>query len=544
MIPTLPAVDVDFEVSVTAAAAPSSNAAWLALVGSPAGASLRASPDNLLAKTAASLGFTVADGPRGTKDLDWAQLDWLLLRAVDLAQLRAQKAHFISRPSTLGAVLQHLVEQGGLKLSGLSCPGAAAAEVARAAAVAPALQLELSDIIVLPVQDENNWLKHLTVAMLGPAHGPLLGTCYAQLRAMLGAPRTKAALTALAPVLDQVPYTLQPLVGDIQGIAPALQARMAGQAMVRSMRPHKFDRFDLDALVEVYRRAGPDPFGPLFDDCWVQCYPTIAKLMHATERNAASPPAAQPSEARSAVVSAALTLGMGDSFSESLVSAVDSSLAAVLQIAMGTDGMASKTATERIAIAARAAVRGSTAKTTESSQAASSLETMTSESPDSVWLESMASNKEFIALVTELKSLNTTPMDLLAVTKTMMASGSAAGRIFLVTTRVPNVPVLKVMSAARSTAIVQKVVNDTCCFDRAGTAKPHWGTPLAASCCTKLLRGQFCEFESLEERNVKPSKTALHWWDDIVAPMLYKEHGCIDSPPKATDALSVFSDAN
>ena len=447
MIPTAPQVGADFAVCVTAAATPSSNAAWLTLVGSPAGASLRASSDNLMAKSAAAVGLTVADGPAGSKDINWAQLDWLLLRAVDLAQLRARKAHFTCRPSTLGAILQHLAEKGGLKLDGLASPGAAAAEVARAASVAPTLQLELSDIIMLPEQDEDNWLKHLTVSMLGPSHGSLLGTCYAQLRALLGAPMTKAQLTALAPVLDQVPYTLAALVGDIQGIAPALQARMAGQALVRSMRPHRFDCFDLDPLVEIYRRAGPDPFGPLFDECWVASYPTIAKLMHAAERDAKSPPAAQPLEARSSVIAAALTLGMGDSFSESLASAVEQALTAVLQIAMDTDGMASKPAAERIAIAARAAVRGSTAKAGDSSTGTSSLDATTTESPDSVWLESMACNKEFKALVAELKALNTTPMDVHEVAKTMMMSASAAGRIFLVGTRVPNVPVLKVTSS-------------------------------------------------------------------------------------------------
>ena len=85
MIPTAPTVAVDFQLQVTTSSTPSSDAAWATFVGTSAGACLRASPDNLMAKTVSALGLTVVDGPGGAKDLDWAQLDWLLVRAVDLA---------------------------------------------------------------------------------------------------------------------------------------------------------------------------------------------------------------------------------------------------------------------------------------------------------------------------------------------------------------------------------------------------------------------------------------------------------------------------
>jgi len=80
LILSIPAsLPLTLNLQVTINPPPSSDADWVAHVGAP----------------------------------QWGQLEWLLTRAVDLGLLRAQRASFTLRPSSLGAVLQHIVEEGG-----------------------------------------------------------------------------------------------------------------------------------------------------------------------------------------------------------------------------------------------------------------------------------------------------------------------------------------------------------------------------------------------------------------------------------------------
>ena len=128
------------------------------------------------------------------------------------------------------------------------------------------VKVKKENVITLPALATGTWLDHTETGHL--VGDDASGRAYAQFRLVLGSIMSAAEANNAKALAAQIPYNFEKLVGDIQGLDKAQQAVMAGTAFLRSIVPDKFEFIATRGLVEVSRRYGPDPFGPLFEMRW------------------------------------------------------------------------------------------------------------------------------------------------------------------------------------------------------------------------------------------------------------------------------------
>ena len=135
------------------------------------------------------------------------------------------------------------------------------------------------------------WLDHVITRDL-LAVDSLNGGGYGQFRAAIGGCYNLTDRAENDELLEQIPNTLEKLVGDIQGMPPGLQAKMAARGFAKSAPPTKLDYFFTagDAIVEISRRSrgGEDAFAPLFAVNWTTAYPSVRIIMPTADAETAA----------------------------------------------------------------------------------------------------------------------------------------------------------------------------------------------------------------------------------------------------------------
>ena len=508
-----------------------------ALLLTPTGNKLRVAAEHFLAKSARSTPIVCAQQEDGAPDLflTWEYVDWLLGRAVNITELGPVHAKWMFKPAFLSQVLEDLLGAGGLQTMQGADESQLAAMVARAAKVFPRPKAKLSDIVILDNPGTNTWLDHMrTVSLVSPDGS---ARTYMQYRLVTGAWRTIAHANDVLHVINQLPYTFQSIVGDIQGLPAQSLAQMIGAAFLKTEISDGFDFIvpTSGLIVEVFRRGGPDPYGPIFAARWKTAYPAIAKLCQAEHESLC----ATAAEAREAVCAAAIVAGYGDKWSSTLVDSVETLVSSLVHTISGEQNLKDKTALDRLLAAARAAVKLRLAPS--GGPQADGSQAVVFESSDEKWAEA-AKNPSLRAMLAELTPLHTTPIDAEKCARVLMRY--VEGLIFINGTRVPDVQLLKDMTAARNEAAIHMVVNSAVCIDRMGVAQPTWGAPVTLFVCQRHAKGKWIFFESLTESMVRTTKESIDLWHDVARHIVRKEDGpgaaTTLSPERGGDALCVF----
>ena len=234
---------------------------------------LRVHSDHLFAKAKESLGIRSAPRDGEYIALNMVDIHFILLRALDLSDLKDVKVGVLVRPPMLSKALAMLKAGGGLSLLGISSPGAAYVEISRAAAASEPIKVKTDDFYSIDSVATSSWLTSMKIGMLlGP--GATTGRVYAQFWATFGR-WTKPADLGDVAFGDLLPL-LRPLTGDLAAHTKALQARLVGQAFKQTVIPDIFDFLPDDSESELIRRASEDRFTPLFGAAWTKVYATLA----------------------------------------------------------------------------------------------------------------------------------------------------------------------------------------------------------------------------------------------------------------------------
>ena len=499
---------------------------------------VRVHSEHLLAKYKDALGINSAVRSGGYVALSFAQIHFALMRAIDLSNVKDHNAVILLRPHTLGMALATLKDAGGLRIEGKKGFGSLLKELARAAASAPPIKVTDADILTGDTIGASTWMEHMKVGMLlGP--GATSGRVYAQFKTTFGG-WVKAADVHGADYDAMLPL-LRPLTGDLSGHGAALQARLVGQAFKQTAIPDLFDFIPDDAESELIRRASDDRFTPLFATAWTSAYATLATA--GNYDNGAAGPKATVEEARTAVLAAALKLGLTASWGEPLVAAVDDSCSAQLALGILSDpGLAGADMNSRLMALARGVALAGSKGASSSADGSVTASSITAESSDESWGKA-GTDPQFRELASKLNALNVIPLDVNAVGAVLMSHPSPAGLIYMNSKRNPDVAVFKDLTAVRASTVPQQVVCAAVCVDSAGEAQTNWGTPISEDACNKLLKGTWFVFQSITEAKVTFGKGSIDLWTDFVQPVIAKEFGeeaAAQVAPKGSGPFSIF----
>ena len=223
---------------------------------------VRVHSEHILAKAATALELKSQELNNGYIALSYSEIHFVLLRAVDLTNLKASPARILLRPHTLSKALAALTHVGGLALAGVRGFRAMLKEVARAAASMEALKIGADDVFELPEVGSGTWHAHVTIGMLTSAGSPS-GRVYAQFRATFGNWVKDSDLDGVD--FKGLLALLQPLTGDLSAHGPPMQARMVAHAFQQTAISDLFDFIPDDIESELIRRASADRFTPLFN---------------------------------------------------------------------------------------------------------------------------------------------------------------------------------------------------------------------------------------------------------------------------------------
>ena len=535
------APDLTTLVNLTADVA--NDAALKALATSPAGKRLRASPEHILVQAAKDLAqvTVVVDDVVFIK---WPAAMWLLLRVCDISSLARLRANWLLRPAFISQVLANLVNAGGLKLAAAKHEAEIAVSIVKAAKVMPVIYVKPEDVIELDPLNTGTWLDSASTSSFTDADGK--GRTYAQMHASLGGWCCPAEITNTAlNAVKQIPYTFEKIIGDIQGLAPSDQESVIGAAYIRTTIADRLDfiPFVTGLMVEIFRRAGPDPFTPLFLARWNTAYPALATLCHADTTSKC----ASNGEAQSAALSAAIILGYGSDWGPQLMDAVDNALTSVVDL-VNSEEYADHTPLQRTSEAASIAARIKAKLGVNSSAAPSNIKDDSpnlSTDSEERWADA-ARDPDVKALFAEITPLNTIPFPSEKVAIILLEATSAVGVLFMNGVKVPDKMTLSKMGGARTKSTIQKVLNAAVMIDRQGTAHPEWATPITEDVCYKMVQGKWIVLSSFKENLVTCDAASIDWWRDIVRPVVEKEDGVLSAKelsPPTNDPLSVFADS-
>ena len=513
------------------------------LLTTATGKDLRVGMEHWLAKSAARTPLLV----RKTQTevyVGWEMTSWALLHVVDVTALADIPVGWILRPSFMSQALMDLLTAGGLQAFDAAHEGDVVGALVKAAKTVPVIKATPDDVVMLERTTTGTWLEHALTGSFISRDGK--GRAYAQMRSVFGGWYTAADATSVKNVLEQVPYTFLTLVGDIQGLPNVSKAQMIGAAFVKTEIPDHLDFLGPlnGGMVEIYRRAGPDPFDYIFDKRWRTAYPSLARLCHALGID--SPLTASSKEARDALLAASLAAGYGSAFSPELANAVEQLLAAQVDL-VDVPANKDRPAMDRVLEAARMATRlsksglGHTAASSGPSDTTSAFV----ESSDDKWAEA-AKDPYTQLLLNDLAALHTVPVDAKAAARVLLKADSPVGLIFLNGQRVPDVKVLKDMVAARSSSALQSVLCEDLSFDRAGVAQPAWGALIDLEVCVAFFRCKWIGFDVLTKAKVVCSSASIDWWRKLVRPIVAMEDGELSAKglsPSSPDALSLFADS-
>jgi hypothetical protein len=518
------------------------DAALKALAGTPEGKRLRAAPEHILLQAARNLNQVVViiDDVSYVK---WPSAMWLVLRVCDISALSGLKANWLLTPAFISQVLADLVNAGGLKLTLAKHEAEIAVAMVKASKVMPVIRAKPEDVIELDPPNSGAWLDSACTSSFMDEDGK--GRTYAQMHASLGGWCCPADVLASRAVVAQIPYTFEKIAGDMQGLAPADQEAVIGAAYLQTTLPDRLDFIppSTGLMVEIFRRAGPDPFTPLFTARWTTAYKSFAALCHASS----TAKCASNGEAKSVALAAAIILGYGDSWNPQLMDAVESTLSIAVDL-VDVDEYADSTPLQRVSEAASLALRIKTKTTgtndTKSNATESDGPNLTTDS-DERWAEA-ARDPDFKALIAALTPLNTVPFPSEKVAIVLLESPSAVGALYMNGAKVPEKMTLSKMSGARSKGTIQKVFNAAVMIDRKGTAHPEWATPISEDTCYNMVQGKWIKFTTFREGSVVCDATSMDWWRDIVRPVIEKEDGVASATelsPATNEPLSVFLDS-
>jgi len=481
----------------------------------------------------------------GADTVSWPKTDWAVLRCVDITSVAHVKAFWMLRPSFLSAFVMDCQTSGGLTSQVVDDESELCVRLVAAAKIMPVVKVTEDDIIVLDPFATGTWLDDAVTANYMAADGS--GRVYAQFRAALGFPCSPAAADTRKPLLTQLPYTFQPLVGDIMGLAPVHQAQLIGNGFVESSSPDKLDFIvpEEQLMGDIFRRAGKDKFSPLFSRRWVTAYPSMAS---AARRGDGGEMIATASDARQAALAAGLILGYGGTWDQPLMDAVESALKSQVLLLVDTADYSTMSFMDRITSAARSANR--VAKSSGSSRGgaahADTARDAVFDSSEEQW-SAAARDPLLRALLSKLATYQTVPFDALQAGAMILKDPSPAGLVFVNTSKVPELQVLKPMTAVRADSTIQSIICAALAFDRRGTARPAWGALAPQQSCVRLVKGKWIKCDKLEENAVVcSSSAAIDWWDAFVRPVVTKEDGrdvALQLAPAGTDALAVFHES-
>ena len=164
--------------------------------------------------------------------LGWESVNFVFLHVVDITALSGIKAGWLFRPAFLSQVLMDLLTAGGLQAVDAAHESDLVVALAAAAKTAPPIRAAVGDVVLLETLRTGTWLDDALTGPFISRDGK--GRALAQMRSTFGGWLTAAEALAVKPLLVQAPYTLQTVVGDIQGLDPTGQAQLIGAAFVQT----------------------------------------------------------------------------------------------------------------------------------------------------------------------------------------------------------------------------------------------------------------------------------------------------------------------
>ena len=229
-----------------------------------------------------ALGATelVNDVGGGRSSVDVLTNDWLLLHGLIIStELQAARASWCLRSAFSSGMWMDLQSAGGLPKKKYENEAAVAAAIVTAAKAMPPKEVRAADTLSYNITT-GTWLDEaLTGDFVGKRAGG--GALLAQARALIGDIFNAADAAKAKPLLEQMPYTLERVVGDIQGLSKLAQAKMIGTALLRSAAPQELAYIppEEDRMVELFRRADPNGLLPLIERGWQVAFTNILTLL-------------------------------------------------------------------------------------------------------------------------------------------------------------------------------------------------------------------------------------------------------------------------
>ena len=243
----------------------------------------------------------------GDNWIDFRVASFVFDHVSQIQALKDCKQYFI-RPSVMSAYLQKLMENGLENVIDdchnigelITCMVA----IANKEGVGH-LVLTVPDIIELEDPNSGTWFDEVRVGSMSLADKS--GRAYAYMRCLTGLYTNPADLANILPVINQMPYSAQPIVGDIQNLPDLYKARMMGSVFIKLVPDVSLVRFVSpdDCMMEMYAAFNGDAFSRNFEINWASCYPVLAELGHANKEAKHPELRATPSDAANAVLAVA-----------------------------------------------------------------------------------------------------------------------------------------------------------------------------------------------------------------------------------------------
>ena len=387
------------------------------------------------------------------------------------------------------------------------------------------LTLSARDIIELEEPNTGTWFDELRNGSMTLSDRS--GRAYAHMRGFTGFWTTPADLGRILPVINQMPYSAQSVVGDIQNLPDIHKAQMMGGAIANITPDPGLVRVGAlgDCMMDMYAGFNGDAYRRAFETNWSTFYTTLAVLGHASKDAKHPELRASPAEAATAVLAVARVMGITETkLTQPLAEAVVQKLDGSVTLITSDSELDDKPMLARMMAAFRASERGVHGHGS-SATGGSTTEEKGSGNTDSDWIQA-AKNADVASLIEQLAPLDTTPVDNSKVIKVLLTHPSAAGMILINANKVPKIPVLRNMSTALIPTQWNAALNDTVNYDRSKTPQPSWGSTLPVECTTALIKGKWCTFTILTENHVKcDPKTSINFVADICHPLEQKEMG-------------------